>query len=162
MAKVPVPVEDILNNPRVSITSSPFAPGKMIIKRASFPGGEVPEHLKAFKIKEGLCKDITGTVTYNGKKIPAAAVCVAAIHHPEILVKYPELAEELEKKGRLKDISDTHQEYMRAREEIKPAKERRKELVEKARKIAEAIKTGKVEELIREIKRTETLIRPVE
>jgi len=143
MAKVPVPVEDILNNPRVSISSSPFAPGKMIIKKASFPGGEVPEHLKAFKIKEELCKDITGTVTYKGKKIPAAAVCVAAVHHPEILVKYPELAEKLDEKGRLKKFHETHEEYEKARPKVKvDRKERMKRLIEKAELIAKYIETG--------------------
>ena len=95
MAKVPVPVEDILNNPRVSISSSPFAPGKMIIKKASFPGGKVPEHLKDFIIDKNPCEDVTGTVTYKGKKIPAAAVCLAAIHNPRLLLKYPEIAKKI-------------------------------------------------------------------
>lgn len=75
MPKVPVPVFDILNDPRLSLTSSPFAPGMMIIKRASFIGGETPAHLEKFKIPSGMCKG-TGTVVYRGKKIPVVAACV--------------------------------------------------------------------------------------
>jgi hypothetical protein len=75
MAMVPVPIFDILNDPRLSITSSPFAPGKMIIKRASFIGGETPAHLSKFAITKGMCSG-TGTVVYHGKKIPTVAACV--------------------------------------------------------------------------------------
>lgn len=75
MAMVPVPVYDIMNDPRLSISSSPFAPGKMIIKRASFIGGVVPAHLSKHLITKNMCTG-TGTVVYHGKKIPKVAACV--------------------------------------------------------------------------------------
>ena len=77
MVKVGIPIEEVMGNPNLSITSSPFAPGKMIIKRASFRGGEVPAHLEPYKITRGMCAGLTGTVVYKGKKIPKVAACVA-------------------------------------------------------------------------------------
>jgi len=77
MAKVPVPVEEIMSNPNLSISSSPFSPGNMIIKRASFKAGETPDHLEQFSLSnnhEGSGE--MGTVVYNGKEIPAAAAAV--------------------------------------------------------------------------------------
>lgn len=71
MVKVPVPIEEVMGNPNLSITSSPFAPGKMIIKRASFRGGQVPEHLRPHLISSGSTAE--GTVVYKGKPIPRAA-----------------------------------------------------------------------------------------
>lgn len=71
MVKVPVPIEEIMSDPNLSITTSPFAPGKMIIKRASFPAGEVPPHLEQHLISSGSTAE--GTVIYQGKPIPRAA-----------------------------------------------------------------------------------------
>jgi len=77
MVKVGIPIEEIMGNPNLSITSSPFAPGKMIIKRASFRKGEVPAHLEPYKITKGMCAGLKDTVVYKGKKIPKVAACVA-------------------------------------------------------------------------------------
>lgn len=76
MAKVPVPVKSVLNDPELSLTSSPFSPGNMIIKNASFKSGETPDHLEQFAISEGTCKGENGTVIYEGKEVPATAACV--------------------------------------------------------------------------------------
>ena len=78
MAKVPVPVENIMSDPDLSITSSPFAPGDMIIKRASFKAGETPEHLEQFSLTESeVPNNLNGTVIYKGKPIPKTAAAVA-------------------------------------------------------------------------------------
>jgi hypothetical protein len=71
MAKVPVPIEEVMSNPNLSISSSPFAPGKMVIKRSSFRAGETPDHLEQYAISSG--SDAEGTVVYEGKPIPRAA-----------------------------------------------------------------------------------------
>lgn len=60
-----------------SLSSSPFAPGKVIIKKASFRKGQVPAHLTGYTIKDNPCKGVKGTVTYKGKLVPAAAKCLA-------------------------------------------------------------------------------------
>jgi hypothetical protein len=79
MPKVPVPVENIMNDPDLSISSSPFSPGNMIIKNASFKAGETPDHLEEFAIPDGHDGNgMTGTVMYEGKPTPKAAVAVAA------------------------------------------------------------------------------------
>ena len=78
MVKVPVPIEEVMSNPNLSISSSPFSPGSMIIKRASFRGGEVPDHLEPFLFEsnhEG--SNETGTVVVDGKPIPASAAAIA-------------------------------------------------------------------------------------
>jgi len=77
MVKVPVPVSEIMSDPDLSLTSSPFSPGNMIIKRASFRAGETPDHLSQYSISSGECRGETGTVVYNGKEVPATAACVA-------------------------------------------------------------------------------------
>lgn len=76
MAKVSVPIEEIMNNPDLSITDNAFGSG-MVIKRASYPAGETPEHLERFSFDQGECANLTGTVVYKGKKIPATAACRA-------------------------------------------------------------------------------------
>lgn len=76
MVKVDVPVAAIMADPNLSITSSPFAPGKMIIKRASFKAGEIPAHLAKYLITKDLCRG-DGTVIYKGKPIPKVAACIA-------------------------------------------------------------------------------------
>lgn len=77
MAQVDVPVSAIMSDPEMSITSSPFSPGKMIIKRASFRAGETPDHLQQYTLSQGTCQGRTGTVIYEGKPVPATAACVA-------------------------------------------------------------------------------------
>jgi hypothetical protein len=84
MPKVPVPVEEIMSNPDLSLTSSPFAPGEMVIKRASFRAGETPDHLEQYAISsndiasgDGPNGKVTGTVILDGKPVPATAASVA-------------------------------------------------------------------------------------
>jgi len=79
MAKVPVPVESIMSDPNLSISSSPFSPGNMIIKRASFKAGETPQHLEQYALtgSEGQ-RGKEGTVIVDGKPIPKAAAAVKA------------------------------------------------------------------------------------
>ena len=78
MAKVPIPIEEVMSNPNLSITSSPFSPGNMIIKRASFKAGETPDHLEQFALtgNEGQA-GTSGTVILDGKPVPASAAAVA-------------------------------------------------------------------------------------
>lgn len=76
MAKFDPPIKSIMSDPELSLTSSPFAPGKMIVKRASFNAGETPDHLSGNQISQGECTQ-TGTRIYDGKEIPATAYCVA-------------------------------------------------------------------------------------
>ena len=78
--KAPLNISDVMANPNLSLTTSPFAPGKVIIKRASFPKGEVPPHLEGYKIKKGECAGQTGVVIYKGKPVPKTAACVAEKH----------------------------------------------------------------------------------
>lgn len=79
MVKVPVPIRSIMSDPNLSITSSPFAPGSMIIKRASFRAGETPDHLERFTLSPGDVPSVTGTVIYQGKPIPKTAAAVAGV-----------------------------------------------------------------------------------
>lgn len=76
MVTVPVPVEEVMQNPNLSLTSNPFGSG-MVIKHASFKAGEVPDHLTGDLIQKGDCKGRTGKTMYEGKRIPATAACVA-------------------------------------------------------------------------------------
>lgn len=77
MVKAPLPIQQIMSDPNLSLTTSPFAPGDLIIKRASFRAGEVPSHLSQYLISAGTCSGQTGTVVYEGKEVPATAACVA-------------------------------------------------------------------------------------
>jgi hypothetical protein len=77
MPKFDLPIAAIMGDPYLSLTSSPFAPGKVIVKRASFKKGEVPAHLKGYLITSGMCSNEMGTVIYKGKKVPKVAACVA-------------------------------------------------------------------------------------
>lgn len=78
MVKIDADLGSLMAQRNLSITTSPFAPGKIILKRASFPKGEVPAHLRPYLIKSGTCKGQTGKVVYKGKVIPKVAACVAA------------------------------------------------------------------------------------
>lgn len=77
MVKVPVPIESIMSDPNLSITSSPFAPGDMIIKRASFKAGETPAHLEQFALTPSDVPSVEGTVILDGKPVPKTAAAVA-------------------------------------------------------------------------------------
>lgn len=81
MVKMNVSLSDVMGDRNLSVTSSPFAPGKTIIKRASFPKGEVPAHLDKYLIRKGECKGLTGKVIGPaGQPIPKVAACVAEKH----------------------------------------------------------------------------------
>lgn len=84
MVKVPVPVEQIMSDPNLSLTSSDFSPGNMIIKRASFKAGEMPDHLQQYAISDGECAGLEGKVVYEGKTIPKTAACVAGVPASEL------------------------------------------------------------------------------
>lgn len=75
--KLPVNLGDMMADPNISITTSPFAPGKAIVKRASFPKGEVPSHLRQYLIPAGTGRGMTGTTVYHGKPIPKTAMNIA-------------------------------------------------------------------------------------
>ncbi len=79
--KMSVSLADIMGDPNLSVSSSPFAPGKTIVKRASFPKGKVPAHLEKYLIRSGECKGLTGKVVGpRGQPIPKVAQCVADKH----------------------------------------------------------------------------------
>jgi len=82
MAGVYVNLAQLLTAKNVSLSRSPFNPDIAIIKRASFPKGEVPPHLRDYaeKLKRvaPMCRGVEGKITYKGKLVPKAAVCVAA------------------------------------------------------------------------------------
>lgn len=80
MAKLSIGLRDIMADPDMSVTSSPFAPGKVVVKRASFRKGVQPPHLAQYAIPKGACSGRTGTTIYKGKPIPQVARCVAARH----------------------------------------------------------------------------------
>ena len=81
MVKISVSMADIMSDSNLSVTSSPFAPGKVIVKRVSWEKGIVPDHLEKYLIRKGECAGITGTtVGPAGQPIPKVAQCVADKH----------------------------------------------------------------------------------
>lgn len=74
MVKLSADLATLMSDPNLSISSSPFAPGKVILKRASFPKGQVPPHLRSFLIAPGTGRGMTGTSVFRGKRIPNTAV----------------------------------------------------------------------------------------
>ena len=81
MVKLDVSLASIMGDPDLSISSSPFAPGKVIIKRSSFKKGETPEHLVPYLIKKGECKGLKGTVVGpRGSPITKTAACIMEKH----------------------------------------------------------------------------------
>jgi len=80
MAKVYANLAAIMASRNTSLSYTPFNPDVVVIKRASFPKGETPSHLKGFLIKSGECAGRTGTAVYKGKIVPQTAVCVAEKH----------------------------------------------------------------------------------
>ena len=77
MVKIDADIATLMANPDISVSSSPFAPGKVIIKRASFRKGTVPPHLQQFLIPRGTGQGMRGTSVFRGKRIPNTAVNVA-------------------------------------------------------------------------------------
>ncbi|KKM23585.1 hypothetical protein LCGC14_1613710 [marine sediment metagenome] len=80
MAGVYANLAAIMASRSMSLSRTPFNPDIVVIKRASFPKGEVPKHLEKFLIKKGECSGKTGTLIHKGRLVPATAVCVAAKH----------------------------------------------------------------------------------
>lgn len=76
--KISVDLASMMSDPNISVTTSPFAPGKAIVKRASFPKGQVPAHLRSYLIPAGTGRGLTGTTVYHGKPIPKTAAAIAA------------------------------------------------------------------------------------
>ncbi|MCK5601572.1 hypothetical protein KAR91_06885 [Candidatus Pacearchaeota archaeon] len=77
MVKIDADLGSLMSQPNLSISTSPFAPGKIILKRASFPKGQTPAHLEKYLIKKGQCAGQRGKVVYKGKVVPKTAACVA-------------------------------------------------------------------------------------
>jgi hypothetical protein len=80
VAKVYANLAALMGSRNISLSSTPFNPDIVVLKRASFPKGETPPHLKAYAIKPGECKGRTGTAVYAGHLVPSTAVCVAEKH----------------------------------------------------------------------------------
>jgi len=76
MAGVYANLAQLMASRDMSISRTPFNPDIVVVKRASFPKGEVPPHLKGYLITKGLCKGQTGTVVFKGKIVPKTSVCV--------------------------------------------------------------------------------------
>lgn len=80
MAKIFANLAALMASRNISLSSTPFNPDVVVIKRASFPKGETPAHLRGYLIKSGECKGRTGTLVYKGRLVSAPAVCVAEKH----------------------------------------------------------------------------------
>ncbi len=70
----------LMASDQVSISRTPFNPDIVVLKRPSFPKGEVPPHLRGYQIKKGECANRTGTTVYKGHLVPGTAACVAEKH----------------------------------------------------------------------------------
>jgi len=79
MAKIKVDVEELISHPKLRMFSLPWAE-KTIVGHLAFERGKVPAHLEPYLIKKGECKGMKGFRIYKGKRLPAAAVCVAEKH----------------------------------------------------------------------------------
>ncbi len=80
MAGIYANLAQLMSSRDMSISRTPFNPDIVVVKRASFPKGEVPPHLKGYLIKSGECAGRTGKAVYHGKVVPQTAVCVAEKH----------------------------------------------------------------------------------
>lgn len=80
MAGIYANLAAIMASRTMSLSRTPFNPDIVVIKRASFPKGEVPKHLEKYLIKKGECAGKTGTLIHKGRLVPATAVCVAEKH----------------------------------------------------------------------------------
>lgn len=75
MVKANLNLARLMNDPNISITSNRFSDADIIIKRASFPAGEVPEHLRSFLLDSSVPNE-TGTRVVDGQELPAPAAWV--------------------------------------------------------------------------------------
>ena len=80
MAGIYANLAQLMASREMSISRTPFNPDIVVVKRASFPKGEVPKHLSSYLIKKGECAGRTGTMVYKGRLVPQTAVCVAEKH----------------------------------------------------------------------------------
>ena len=80
MAGIYANLAQLMASREMSISRTPFNPDIVVIKRASFPTGQVPKHLTGYLIKKGECSGKTGTLVHKGRLVPATAVCVAEKH----------------------------------------------------------------------------------
>jgi hypothetical protein len=80
MVKFTIDIASVMDNPHLTISSSPFT-NKSIIKRVPYKGaGNAPPWLQSYALKKGSCKGEVGKETYGGKMIPSVAACVAKTH----------------------------------------------------------------------------------
>jgi hypothetical protein len=77
MAGIYANLAQLMSSREMSISRTPFNPDIVVVKRASFPKGEVPKHLTGYLIKKGECAGRTGTLVYKGRLVPGTAACVA-------------------------------------------------------------------------------------
>ena len=77
MAGIFANLAQLMSSRDLSLSRTPFNPDIVVVKRASFPKGVVPAHLRPFLISPGTGRGITGTGVYKGKKIPKTAINVA-------------------------------------------------------------------------------------
>jgi hypothetical protein len=80
MAGIYANLAQLMASREMSISRTPFNPDIVVVKRASFPKGEVPDHLEKYLIRKGECAGRTGTLVFKGRIVPATAVCVAEKH----------------------------------------------------------------------------------
>ena len=77
MAGIYANLAALMSSRDISLSRTPFNPDIVVIKRASFPKGEVPRHLVSYLIPKGTGKGMTGLGVYKGKRIPKTAINIA-------------------------------------------------------------------------------------
>ena len=77
MVKIDVDLYSVMSNPLLSVTSSIFAPGKVIVKRASYPKGTTPPHLEQYLIAPGTGEGTLGLGSRDGKLMTNTAINIA-------------------------------------------------------------------------------------
>lgn len=80
MAGVYANLAQFMSSKNLSLSRTPFNPDIVVLKRASFPKGEVPAHLRAYLIPAGTGRGLTGKGVYHGRQIPNTAINVARRH----------------------------------------------------------------------------------
>ena len=78
--KIYANLAQLMASRNISLSSTPFNPDVVVVKRSSFPKGTTPPHLRAYAIKSGECSGRNGTVVHKGRLVPATAACVAEKH----------------------------------------------------------------------------------
>lgn len=76
MVKASLNLSKLMNDPNISLTSNRFSDADLIIKRASFPAGEVPPHLQSFLLSSSDVPNEDGTRVVDGQELPAPAAAV--------------------------------------------------------------------------------------